>query len=495
LNLGQKTVRGAIFTITTGIGARAIGLVSTLVLTRFIDPDAYGEVMVAAVLVMTANQFSTVGFGQYIVSNPKVSRATAFHATAFHVLLGVLALGLVLAIGGALGPHLDAPHIAQFLPGLALSALFDRVSFMPERVLVKDLRFGVVSAGRSAGDLAMSGVAVALAALGWGAAAIVAGNVARSLVRALVFIGAAERRDWLEPCRLSLSRMRELLAFGVPLAIGALFGFAARRWDNLLIARFFGAGPAGMYNLAYNLADVPAIQVGEQIGDVLVPSFARLAPERRPAALLRSLTLLGLVVFPLAVGLGAVAETLIDAVLDPRWHAVAPMLMVLSALSIARPIGWTVTSYLQARQLPRPIMWLEAFKLVVLLGAIFTLGRLSALSACVAVGLGFGAHTLAAFWVVRRVDGLPFGALLRSVAGPLFACGPMVAAVFLARRGLALGSAPRLLELAVEVLAGAVAYVIAALTFSRGASRELVARAAEVLRRRPRSEAAVGRSE
>jgi len=250
-----------------------------------------------------------------------------------------------------------------------------------------------------------------------------------------------------------------------------------------------------MYNLAYNLADVPAIQVGEQIGDVLVPSFARLAPERRPAALLRSLTLLGLVVFPLAVGLGAVAETLIDAVLDPRWHAVAPMLMVLSALSIARPIGWTVTSYLQARQLPRPIMWLEAFKLVVLLGAIFTLGRLSALSACVAVGLGFGAHTLAAFWVVRRVDGLPFGALLRSVAGPLFACGPMVAAVFLARRGLALGSAPRLLELAVEVLAGAVAYVIAALTFSRGASRELVARAAEVLRRRPRSEAAVGRSE
>ena len=113
-----------------------------------------------------------------------------------------------------------------------------------------------------------------------------------------------------------------------------------------------------MYNLAYNLADVPAIQVGEQVGDVLVPSFARMEPERRPAALLRSLTLLGLVVFPLAVGLGAVAETVVRALLDPRWHPVAPMLMVLSALSVTRPIGWTVTSYLQARQMPRLIMCL-----------------------------------------------------------------------------------------------------------------------------------------
>jgi len=78
------------------------------------------------------------------------------------------------------------------------------------------------------------------------------------------------------------------LAFGVPMSLGALCEVASRRWDNLVVSRFFGAGPTGMYNLAYNLADVPAIQVGEQIGDVLLPSFARMDPARRPEAFLRS---------------------------------------------------------------------------------------------------------------------------------------------------------------------------------------------------------------
>jgi lipopolysaccharide exporter len=440
--------------------------------------------MVAAVLVMTANQFSTAGLGQYIVANPSAGRAVAFHATVFHVLLGVLALAALLLIGHKLGPALDAPKVMAFLPGLALSALLDRLSFMPERILVRDLEFGVVSAGRSGGDLAHSIASVALAAFGWGAAAIVAGNVLRSAVRALVFVAAADVREWLTPCRLSLQRTRELVAFGVPLALGALFAFASRRWDNLLVARFFGPGPAGMYNLAYNLADVPAIQVGEQVGDVLLPSFARLAPERRPAALLRSLTLLGLVVFPLAIGLGAVAPTVVDALLDARWAPVAPMLLLLSALSVTRPIGWTVTSYLQARLMPRRILALEALKLAVLLAAILTIGRQSPLAACVAVGVAFAVHMLASLWVVARVDSVPLRRSLSSIAGPLIACAPMALAVVLARRlVVAAGGAHPVVLLVIEVLVGAVVYALAALLVAPKPTRDLVGRVLDALRR------------
>src|SRR5213075_1511096 len=146
-------------------------------------------------------------------------------------------------------------------------------------------------------------VSLTAALFGLGGAAIVLGNIFRSFVRLSVYVISVDWRDWLSRCRLDLRQTRELLAFGVPMSLGALCEFATRRWDNLLVSRFFGPGPTGMYNLAYNLADVPAIQVGEQIGDVLLPSFARMDPGRRSEALVRSLGLLGLVVFPLAVGL------------------------------------------------------------------------------------------------------------------------------------------------------------------------------------------------
>jgi len=465
------------------MGSRAIGLVGTLVITRFIAPEEYGEVTVAAVLAMTANQLSSVGLGQYLVARPEAPRSTAFHITTFHVCLGVLALVLLLAGGSWLGPLLDAPNMSRYLPGLALGVMLDRIAFVPERILVRDLRFGRLSLARTAGDLSHTAVSISLAALGLGGAAIVMGNVARSSVRMLVFVRSVKLRDWLEPCRYSMQQTRELLAFGVPMALGALCEFASRRWDNLLVSRFFGPGPTGMYNLAYNLADVPAIQVGEQIGDVLLPSFARMDPKRRPDAFVRSLSLLGLIVFPLAVGLGVVAPTLVATIFDERWRALGPMLVLLSALSVARPVGWTVASYLQARRLPRLIFGLEALKLLCLLGGIVTIGRNGPLWTCAAVGLAFFVHALASLLIVRKTDAIPLRRSLGGLAPALAACLVMAAAVLAVRAGLtSLGKLSPPLALAVEVLTGSLAYVAGALLLARRTSLDLVTKLREALR-------------
>lgn len=484
--LGRSAVRGAVWTISSSVGSRAIGLVGTLIITRFIAPAEYGEVTVAAVLVMTAQQLSTLGLGQYLIANPDAGRGAAFHVTAYHSLLGLVAFVVLLASGSLLGPLLDAPNAAQFLPGLVLAGVIDRLYFVPERILVRDMRFGIVSAGRTAGDVGYSIGSVALAALGWGAMAIVVGNIVRSLLRAAVFVGAVERREWIQPCRLERDTTRSLFAFGVPLSIGSLAAFASRRWDNLLVSGFFGPGPTGLYNLAYNLADVPAIQIGEQIGDVLFPSFSRLPPERRQAALVRSIGLLALVVFPLAVGLGIVAPTLVRVLFDPRWEPVGPMLMLLAALSITRPVGWTVGAYLLAQRQTKTVMLLEGLKAVAVVASIATLGRLGILWTCGAVGIAFAVHTLASLFAVKRADGIPVATLLRSLAPPLAACAPLVAAVLATRAGLAALAVGELPGLLLESLAGGLAYVASALLVARGASRELVSRVVDALRS-PRS--------
>ena len=119
--------------------------------------------------------------------------------------------------------------------------------------------------------------------------------------------------------------------------------------SKLAISHFFGTGAVGTYNMAYNLADIPAIQVGEQIALVLMPSMAELPPDRRPAALERSAALLSLIIFPLAIGLGVVAYPLIALLLpDNKWQEVAPLLAVLTSISVFRPITWVMSAYLEA---------------------------------------------------------------------------------------------------------------------------------------------------
>src|SRR5688572_32904957 len=146
----------------------------------------------------------------------------------------------------------------------------------------------------------------------------------------------------------------------MPLAVQSFAHNAARYWDNLTVSYLFGEKATGTYNYAYNLADIPATYIGEQLALVLLPSMASLPPERRPRALERSTALLSLIIFPLAIGLGLIAYPLIAWILpNNEWQEVAPLLAVLACLSVFRPVTWVLSAYMESEQKTGRLMFLE----------------------------------------------------------------------------------------------------------------------------------------
>ncbi len=484
LSLAQQAVRGAAWTVGSSLAGRIVGVVGTLALTRFLAPEVMGEVGVASILVLTAHQLSTAGLGQYVVAKPRAGRAVIFHATVLFLAFGSVAFAALWAFRDHLGPMFDAPGMVAYLPGLLLATLLDRVSFIPQRVLLRDMRFKVVAISRSLAEFAFTGVAVSLAAGGLGGEAVVYGNLARSALRSIVFVVAVNWRDWLSAARLKGATAREILSFGVPVSLGGIAGFAARRWDNLLFSSLFGPATMGLYNLAYNLADIPAEQIGEHIGDVLLPSFAHLDPASRPDALVRSTSLLSLVVFPLAVGLATVADPLVQALFTEAWQGVAPFLIILCVLSVVRPVGWTITSYLQATNLPRDIMYLSFGKVILLLGLIAGLGQISPVWACAGVGFAYALHSLAGLFVVRRRHGLSLSRVFAGMIGPLWACAVMAAAVLAVVfvLGDVLDVSP-VWQVAAGIAVGAPVYVGAAFVLAPAVARDCFSLLRRSLRR------------
>ena len=143
MSVTQKAARGALWTVVSSMGGRAVGVLGTLVMTRFLHPDVIGEVSDATILCMTANWLTIWGFGQYTVVYGRGSdRAeVAWHATVAYVVLGTISLGLVALIGGRLTPLLDAPHAAVYVPGMALAIYIRRLGAMPERMLTMQMNF------------------------------------------------------------------------------------------------------------------------------------------------------------------------------------------------------------------------------------------------------------------------------------------------------------------------------------------------------------------
>lgn len=485
-----KAARSVAWTILTSAGARSVGLVGTLVLTRFLAPDVAGDVSAAHVVCISFNQFLTVGVGVYLIANPTAPRAVTFHATLIHVLLGLVAAALSIALRGPLSPLFDAPGLVPYVPGLALSLVIDRVTFIPEKLLVRSMQFRRVGIARGMGEVTLAVVAVVTAKLGAGGFCLVYGNIARSTVNMLMQVSAVERKEWLDFAPLDGKTLKMLMSYGTIYSIASLAAQASRRWDNLLVSRYFGTWVMGAYNLAYNVADVPSIQVGEQIADVLLASLANMEHDRRVAALTRSSGLLALIMFPLAVGLGIVGPSVARVFLDSRWQSVGAMLMVLSALAITRPLTGAMLSYLQVQNRIGAITVIECLNVLVMLVGLVTFGRISYLWACAAIGVAFAARLFLTMFILRKTDHVPMLPILNRQWRPLLACVPLVLAVLAVRHGfMQLGydqlsgvrAAPMLVA---EVLGGALAYIGGALLFAPKASRDLIDLGLEMLRRR-----------
>ncbi len=486
MSVAHKAARGALWTIISSMGGRAIGVLGTLAMTRFLHPEQIGEVSDAAIIAMTANWLTIWGFGQYAVVKGRGADTAevTFHATVAYMVLGAISLGLISLFGGRIAPFFGAPQAAAYIPAMCLALYIRRLGAIPERVLSRTLNFRAAGIAAILGELSYTVTALALAWRGYGGWSIILANIVQSVVVVTILVRASGLASWLAPTPLKWSRFKDMLRFGLPLGIQGLAHGGSRYWDNLTISHFFGPGPTGAYNMAYNLADIPAIQIGEQIALVLMPSMAELPQDRRARALERSTAMLSLIIFPLAVGLGLIAYPLIDLILPSNeWQLVAPLLTVLACLSVFRPITWVLSAYMEAESKTNRLMILEIAKVVLLVAGIIALHRLGVRAAAGAVGVAFGLTAIAGVAMVMREGPSP-RRLLVGFLQPIAACAIMAAVTFGVHEGLvAIGWDHPAVLLGAMILAGAAAYVASALVICRETSKDLLEQLKRALKR------------
>ena len=465
MSLIQKVVRGAAWTTLTSVLARVGSLVATLLVTHKIAPQQYGEASAALVVALSANSFSTLFIANYVIIDRAQTKAAAYISNIVHQATGLVALLGVLLFTGPLSRALHAPGMTRYLPFAVAAFIVFRLSTVPEKILVRDLRFKYLAIVRMVAEILYSVVTIVTAYRGWGGYALIAGTMARTATKALLFTTAVSWHDWLEPQPFDTKLARRMFSYGAPLWIAGVMGYIGANWDNLLVSHYFDAGLMAIYSLGFNLAEMPSVQIGEQLCEVLLPSFAILEGERRRQALVKVLLVVCLVTFPFAIGLGATSYTLVHAFFDPRWWAVSTVLTLLCLRSVTRIIIYPLIQYFQATDRNRDQMFLSVFTTVVVLGTMVALGSRSLLVTCTGVVIAYTLQLVPAFLILRRA-GIPPGKPVLGLLRLGLACVVLAACVLAVRTLLGPHLRPLLL-LTVETAAGGIGYVAAAFLFAR----------------------------
>lgn len=456
----KSIVTAALWVVCTGSVGRALGLVGTLVLARFLAPEVVAEVTVAAVIAFTGNWIASWGCGQYVMVRGGGGQEVIFAATLLHAALGLVTLCLLWALSPWLALRLQAPELALYLPGALLAVWIRRLATIPDKLLARDLRFARLATATGLGDLAYALTAVGLVlATPLRGGAMVAAFIVQSCVIAAITISGVSVRRWLAPVRIGAARWKDLLRFGAPVTAEMTLSEGARYWDKPLMLRLVGADAAGSYNLAFNLAHLPALYIGGHIGTVMLPAIVRATPHERGPMIIRVLTLTAVVLFPLAFGLAACAGTLVEVLLPEQWAGVAPLLRVLAATSVLAPASFMLASFLAALGENGALVRIELASVLTLVAALVLLSPWGVVVASAAVGIALAAQLGMSLASCRR-HGMVLRPALAPLARLLLASAAMVAAVSATSTvlGQVMSDLPLLL-LAAEVAVGAAVYM------------------------------------
>lgn len=482
MSVAKQAARGVAWNMLLGVSSRMLQLVGTLILTRFIAPDEYGAVLTASIAVMTAGVLTSFAFGQHLIAK-KAPPEIAFQAMVVHVGLGFGAMAVVFLARGPLGNAFDTPDMGNYVYAYAIAHLLDRARYVPERLIMRALRFRTIAAVNATGELAFTAASLAMASR-WGGNAIIFGVLVRAVLTCVLYFRLAPRDEWLAPTKLRREDVHDLFSYGLPIMIAAIADRAATRWDNLIMSKLFDPGVMGRYNLSYSLAEMPVNNIAEQIGEVLMPSFSRMEDDQRRRAVVRAPLLMGVIVSPLGVGLGAVSSTVVATFFDARWAGMGPMLAILSTMTVFRPMTWSAIAYCQAVQQTRLVMLSSFFRAMVVLALVALFGYVGGpLWACVGAGIGYAIHSVVTIVVAGRAVGFPIAPYLTGVARPLLPCIPMFLAVIGVEEVL-VGTLPLPVVLGVQLVTGAVVYIISAFILVRPAVDELIRLGREAIGRR-----------
>ena len=327
--IGRKSFRGLSFTLSAQFLKFFVNLGGTAVLARVLTPGDFGLVAMLISVTGVAFVINDLGLSTAIVQRPKLTHSEVNCLFWITVAAGLVTALTVAWTGPLFAIFLKDTRLKAISPLLALTFLFSSLGSPHRALLRRHMCFGVLGAIELISGLGSYLIAIWLAFVGAGYWALVLQQVIMALFIALaswVFCSWRPGRPAWEPTAITL------IGFGGNLTGSNLLNYACRNIDNILIGRFCGSVPLGLYSKAYQLLLLPIWQINTPMMAAITPALSRLQFDlpRFKQLFLKSVTGIALVGMPVVVFMFVRAEGLIRVALGPGWTEAVPIFRLLA---------------------------------------------------------------------------------------------------------------------------------------------------------------------
>lgn len=367
-----RRAAGGAFWVLVAFGAgKLLGFGTNIILARLLTPAAFGLVSFSMILIGAFLLLQDLGVGPALVYSRRDIAAIGGTALTLN-LVTAIGLFLLTAIGaGIYAMFGQREMIAGVVVCLAFGLVLTAAGSVQSALLTKELEFRKKLIPDVA-PLAISGVvSIILALSGAGVWSLVGGYLAKNLATTLLLWALSPIRPWP---KFDPAVARELLGYGRHVSLSAVIGFGVMNVDYFVVGRALGAGPLGIYTLAFMIGTLPSTLISQQIATAVFPAYARI--RNAPADLTRLFGDVFGITTALSVALGAAvyvgAPTIVGPLLGEKWVGIVEPLRLLAVFGVLRAVEFTFSPLYRAIGRPE-IMWISSLIRLIMLFPLLSL--------------------------------------------------------------------------------------------------------------------------
>lgn len=305
-----------------------INAVTPMVLARILMPEDFGTIAILSVFISIANTFVQNGLGNSIIQkkeSDELDCSTVFY-TQFAI--AIICYAILFFAAPFVAKWYKNSELSLMLRVMSLSLIVGSLGAMQLTVMKKNMQFHKSFVIYGGATIAYGVVGIGLAYAGFGCWSLVWANLANSIA---LLLGAMFMVRWRPKWEFSFTRLKSLFSYSWKLTVGWLIGTLHQDLYVLVVGKRFSAATLGYYNRAGSFPQIISKTVSEVVDGVMFPAMSQIQDDREK---LRSITktLLSMnayILFPIFLGLSAVAKNLVTIILTEKWLPSVPMMQII----------------------------------------------------------------------------------------------------------------------------------------------------------------------
>lgn len=360
-SLKGKTAKGVLWSSVERFSTQGVQFVIMIVMARLLTPKDYGLIGMLAIFLAVSQSLIDSGFSQALIR--KQHRTETDNSTVFYFNLAVGAILYLLLFLSApwVADFYDTPELTAVMRVVCLGVIINSLAVVQRALLTVNIDFKTQAKASFSAALTSGCTGIVLAYSGYGVWALV--------VQQLLNLGINTGLLWLfsswRPKRLySWQSFHELFAFGSKLLASGLLGTLYNNVYTIVIGKLFSAGNLGHYTRAQHFAEFPSSNLTGIMQRVTYPVLCSIQEDdkRLEKVYRKFLKLSAFVVFPLMLGLSAVARPFIRVTIGEQWEFCAVLLQILCFSMMWYPIHAINLNLLQVKGRSDLFLRLEIIK-------------------------------------------------------------------------------------------------------------------------------------